>query len=58
MPRRTVQSALDELLSQGLRSECSSSGDARKKIILSHSIRLALVSKISFKNYYYYNLTF
>jgi phosphosulfolactate synthase len=32
MPRRTVQSALDDLLSQGLRSECSSLDDARKKI--------------------------
>jgi hypothetical protein len=50
MPRRTVQSALDDLLSQGLRSECSSLDDARKKIILFHLIRLALVSKISFKN--------
>lgn len=32
MPRRTVQSALDELLSQGLISERSSLDDARKKV--------------------------
>ena len=50
MPKRTVQSALEDLLSKGLRSECSSLDDARKKILLSHLIRLALVSKISFKN--------
>ena len=50
MSRRTVESALDDLLSQGLRSECSSLDDGRKKIMLFHSIRLALVSKISFKN--------
>jgi hypothetical protein len=32
MPRRTIQRALDDLLLQGLRSECSSSDNARKKI--------------------------
>jgi len=31
MPRRTIPNALDDLLSQGLRSECSSSDNARKK---------------------------
>jgi hypothetical protein len=38
MSNRTVQSALEDLLSQGLRSECSSLDDAKKFIILSHSI--------------------
>ena len=30
MPRRTVQSTLDDLILQGLRSECSCLDDAKK----------------------------